>query len=272
MGSTIVAGFTDADRRIMHIAYVGDSRCYRLRDGRLEQLTQDHTLANDVLELSPQLDEAEALKLPRNVITRALGMSKRVRVSVRTVELVAGDRYLFCTDGLTRVVDDHDIRAIMRQPLSAPLIVVGLLEASVAGKTPDNVAVVVLLCDQKEDGTEASRQPVIRGRASEIPPADVAMLEPDIEIAMVDFAEAPPARDSGPEVVVVPAETHSAALIRAIQGVVVPMVPTPRPALDTMPHTDVTVCAKCYEIFELTLSWCPHCGEPLDRSKMPTPD
>lgn len=146
MGSTLVAAHFDLARATLVLGHVGDSRCYRLRDGRLERLTQDHTLINDVLEIQPDIDADRAAKLPRNVITNALGMDARVRVSVRTHEVAPGDRFLLCSDGLTDQVDDGQIQQGLQlgaNPEEAVHLLIGL---ALEGGARDNIGVVVLEC------------------------------------------------------------------------------------------------------------------------------
>src|SRR6185295_2804941 len=101
MGTTIVAAVPAPRSGAIHVAHVGDSRCYRLRARHFEQLTEDHSLLNDVLESWPDVDDSALARLPRNVVTRALGMDEKLRVSIRSYEMVGGDRYLLCSDGLT---------------------------------------------------------------------------------------------------------------------------------------------------------------------------
>ncbi|HTQ43228.1 MAG TPA: protein phosphatase 2C domain-containing protein, partial [Polyangiaceae bacterium] len=106
MGTTLVAAAFSPDGDVIHVAHVGDSRCYRLRGGFLEPLTSDHSLVNDVLETHPDADDALLAKMPRHVVTRALGMEESVRVSMRTLRAMAGDLYLLCSDGLSDSLDD----------------------------------------------------------------------------------------------------------------------------------------------------------------------
>lgn len=124
MGSTVVAAALDhegasdgatRDRgvRTLHIGHVGDSRCYRLRGGELELLTHDHSLVNDALALKPDLTPEELARLPKNIITRALGMREEVKVDVRSVEVEAGDVYLLCSDGLSGLVDEPEMALIL---------------------------------------------------------------------------------------------------------------------------------------------------------------
>lgn len=146
MGTTLVAAYFDLPRSMLILGHVGDSRCYRLRDGRLEALTQDHTLINDVLEMRPDIDASTAAKLPRNVITNALGMDKTVRVSVRTHEVASGDRYVLCSDGLTDEVDDGQIQQALRIASTPDEAVRILIDLATDGAPRDNIAIVVLWC------------------------------------------------------------------------------------------------------------------------------
>ncbi|HJL15215.1 MAG TPA: protein phosphatase 2C domain-containing protein [Sandaracinaceae bacterium LLY-WYZ-13_1] len=144
MGTTLVAAYFDLAHATLVLGHVGDSRCYRLRDGRLELLTQDHTLINDVLEMKPDIDPDSAAKLPRNVITNALGMDQRVRVSVRTHEAAPGDRYLLCSDGLTDEVDEGQIQQAMNLASTPEEATRILIDLATDGDARDNIAVVVL--------------------------------------------------------------------------------------------------------------------------------
>lgn len=147
MGTTIVVTSFDRGRGLLHVAHVGDSRCYRLRDGRLELLTHDHTLVNDVLELAPDLDDAKSAKLPRHVITRALGMSETIRVSVRSHQLAPKDRYLICSDGLTDVVDDGQLADALALASTAEEQVRLMMDLARDAEADDNVAVIVASCE-----------------------------------------------------------------------------------------------------------------------------
>jgi protein phosphatase len=277
MGTTIVAAVPCAQARVLHLAHVGDSRCYRLRDGRLELLTQDHTLINDVLELSPEIDEAVAAELPRNVTTRALGMSKRVRVTVRSLEMAAGDRYLLCSDGLTRVLADDEIWEQLCGGGTSEEQVRRLVDRAIAGEPTDNLAVVLVACDTDDLDvravpvalTNALRPPELRARPRPKPTPKAAAADdagaqsPAIEIMMVDLMAPPaPERDSSPDLYVVPlaSDPLSDNVLEALKGVVVPMVPKPRPPLATLPHTDLVRCLSCGDLVEGSTEWCPHCG------------
>ena len=101
MGTTVVAACFSPRSGLMHVGHVGDSRCYRLRGGHLELLTQDHSLLTDVLEQRPDLDDTVLERLPKNIVTRALGIDPKLRISLRSYAVVAGRSLPLCSDGLS---------------------------------------------------------------------------------------------------------------------------------------------------------------------------
>src|SRR5262249_27527159 len=104
MGTTIVAALF-LDHRVI-IGHVGDSRVYRYRQGRLVQLTEDHSLINDYIKMR-RLSADEVGKFPhKNVIVRALGMKESVQVDLITEQLEVGDIYVLCSDGLSGMLND----------------------------------------------------------------------------------------------------------------------------------------------------------------------
>ncbi|MHB8106989.1 MAG: Stp1/IreP family PP2C-type Ser/Thr phosphatase [Candidatus Cryosericum sp.] len=108
MGTTLVALVPHAERA--YICNVGDSRCYRLRGGVLTQVTEDHTMAADLVRQG-LLDPAFVRNVrERNILTRAVGTAARVEVDVTSDELRAGDRYLLCSDGLWGTISESDLR------------------------------------------------------------------------------------------------------------------------------------------------------------------
>jgi serine/threonine protein phosphatase PrpC len=113
MGTTVVGALFSAKRNRMYIGHVGDSRCYRVRSGELRLMTRDHSLINDYLMAMPDLTEEQKSELPKNVITRALGMQDQVMVDLQTDEPQPGDLYLLCSDGLSGMMGDEEIREIL---------------------------------------------------------------------------------------------------------------------------------------------------------------
>lgn len=109
MGSTMVAALvSEADGQI-HICHVGDSRCYRVRDEAIQQLTRDHSLINDAIAMRPDLTPEILAELPKNVITRAVGTQETLEVDIRSEVLRPGDLYLMCSDGLSGLVNEEQI-------------------------------------------------------------------------------------------------------------------------------------------------------------------
>jgi protein phosphatase len=113
MGTTVVMGYFGCDWLLY--AHVGDSRLYRLRDRRLQQLTTDHSFIQEVVDQGffPSLDEARAYGINENVLTRAVGSAPYVVATTAVTDLAVGDIYLFCTDGLSGMVAHEDLRAVL---------------------------------------------------------------------------------------------------------------------------------------------------------------
>ena len=113
MGTTIVTMFAVEDG--VYVAHVGDSRVYRVRDGKLEQMTEDHSLLNDYLK-AKRLTPEEVESFPhKNVIVRALGMKDTVEVDLARVALLEGDVVLLCCDGLSGMLTDPEVAELIRQ-------------------------------------------------------------------------------------------------------------------------------------------------------------
>ncbi len=116
MGTTTTAAILDPVAEEVAIGHVGDSRAYRLRRGKLERLTRDHSLVEE-MRRKGQLTEAQAEDHPqRSIITRALGPEPEVEVDLQTVPAQAGDVFLICSDGLTSMLDDEHIGGCWRAP------------------------------------------------------------------------------------------------------------------------------------------------------------
>jgi len=111
MGTTLVGLLVE--ERHAFVVNVGDSRCYRLRNNRIEQITLDHSLVEEQVRLG-RMTCSEALRSPlRNVITRALGTQSRVTPDIFELEAEPGDLYLLCSDGLTRELTDPLIESLL---------------------------------------------------------------------------------------------------------------------------------------------------------------
>ncbi len=158
MGSTMVVVLFVPATGQLHVAHVGDSRLYRLRGGHLEQLTRDHSLLNDVLEERPDVPDDVLAQLPRNVVTRALGMGAKVRPTIATFDALIGDRYLLCTDGLGGYVPSSTIASCLGDPRPAGAVCQLLLNAADDAGGRDNVGIVVIECLQALSASERARR------------------------------------------------------------------------------------------------------------------
>ena len=135
------------------LGHVGDSRAYLLRDGGLEQLTRDHSLVAE-LERSGQITAEAAENHPqRSIITRALGPESSVEVDTYTVTGRDGDIFLICSDGLTGMVGDEELGAILRAPTTLEETAEALVRAANQSGGRDNITVVLFRLG--DDGVEA---------------------------------------------------------------------------------------------------------------------
>jgi serine/threonine protein phosphatase PrpC len=147
MGTTIVIGQI-ADERF-YVAHVGDSRCYRIRQGQVKQITRDHSLLEDYKEARPGMSDEEQRKFPhKNVITRALGMRDTVQVDITSEEICDGDIFLLCSDGLSGMVPDAALAEIVKTGADLDATVNNLVSAANAAGGTDNITVLVLECRQ----------------------------------------------------------------------------------------------------------------------------
>jgi len=217
MGTTVVVAAVEQARGNLHVAHVGDSRCYRLRRGQFELLTKDHSLINDVLEMRPDIGPSHAARLPRSVITSALGMGETVRVSVGTHKVLPGDRYLLCSDGLTDTLEDDLIcDAMMITPAPEEQIRI-LLELATDVGAMDNVAAIVVHANRAPGASEPPRRvPNLtrpkRKATQEAYPADHSFPE----IVILDEIEDD---DGFPQIHVVPTDAADLVSFDAIHGV-----------------------------------------------------
>ncbi|HEY5961203.1 MAG TPA: protein phosphatase 2C domain-containing protein, partial [Polyangiaceae bacterium] len=178
MGTTVVAVSFTPRSGLIHVAHVGDSRCYRMRAGHLELLTQDHSLLTDVVENRPDLDDTMLDKLPRNIITRALGVDPELRVSIRSFAVVEGDRYLLCSDGLYAPLSASSMACILRDVRDTALATQQLIDEANAAGGPDNIAAVIVDCAV---GPEVA----LPSGFSAPPPMPAEQYEPDPELLIL---------------------------------------------------------------------------------------
>ncbi|WP_124951653.1 Stp1/IreP family PP2C-type Ser/Thr phosphatase [Sulfuriferula thiophila] len=142
MGTTVVLMlFNDGWATIAH---VGDSRLYRLRNGVFELLTHDHSLLQEQVEMGMISTDEAKFSHNRNLVTRALGIENEVKVDVIETDVVPGDIYLLCSDGLNDMVDDADIElAVSELQTNLPLVVTQLIQMANDNGGHDNVSVIL---------------------------------------------------------------------------------------------------------------------------------
>lgn len=149
MGTTLVVLLLNDG--VIHYAHVGDSRLYRLRDGKLEQVTKDHSLINELIEKGFYTEEEAENADNKNVITRAMGVKADVEPDVSSTPAVDGDIYMMCSDGLTDLVDDNTIASLLNEHRDTPHTACKtLVEHANNNGGKDNVSVIVATLSQDQ--------------------------------------------------------------------------------------------------------------------------
>ncbi len=139
MGTTLTAAIVDAVGEEVAIGHVGDSRAYRLRAGKLEQLTRDHSLVEE-MRRKGQITDAQAEDHPqRSIITRALGPEPEVEPDLQTVSAAAGDVFLICSDGLTTMLGEEQIAKLLAGATSMSAAVRALVDEANRAGGRDNI-------------------------------------------------------------------------------------------------------------------------------------
>ena len=164
MGCTCTAAILEKERLV--IAQVGDSRAYLLHQGKLQQLTRDHSLVADLIEAG-QITEAEARVHPqRSVITRALGSDPRTQPDLFEINVEAGDRLLLCSDGLSTMLEDPEIEKILKNASDPQRCAAQLVNEANGLGGYDNVTVIVV--DVTGLAEQRQRKMTRRARATAI--------------------------------------------------------------------------------------------------------
>ena len=165
MGTTLTALVADGDHLVL--AHIGDSRAYRLRNGELTQLTTDHTLVQQLVEQGRLAPEDVHTHPQRSLITRAVDGREGVEPDMEVLEVEAGDRYLLCTDGLSGVVSDETLGAVLGDG-DLEAVAERLVDLTLRAGAPDNVTCVV--ADVVEEaavaGAPASRAGAANGETT----------------------------------------------------------------------------------------------------------
>jgi serine/threonine protein phosphatase PrpC len=142
MGTTLTLARLDPAGHL-ELAHVGDSRAYLYRDGTLTQITDDHSYVGEMLA-SGRLTPEEAEVHPyRSVITRAIGLDPAVDIDTWIIDLHPGDRLLICSDGLTNMIDDEGVAAVLGEGMGAEETAASFVDAANAAGGIDNITVVV---------------------------------------------------------------------------------------------------------------------------------
>ncbi len=146
-GSTVAVLLIQGDSAVA--VWAGDSRIYRLRNGMAQQITKDHSHVQELLDRNLiRPEEAEPHPMA-NVITRAVGIEEPLDLDALHLDVVDGDRYLLCSDGLTRLLSLEEIEALMQhQELEES--VQTLIHTALVRGAPDNVTVVSVQCDEDQ--------------------------------------------------------------------------------------------------------------------------
>jgi protein phosphatase len=222
MGTTMTVALLQPDGDVA-IGHVGDSRAYLLRNNRLEQLTDDHSLVAELVRRGELTPQEAAVHPQRSVITRALGTEADVDVDAFTVEARDGDLFLLCSDGLTTMVDADTIARILvlnRGRLSDATH--ALIKAANDRGGDDNITAIVFAVADGDVELAASEEPTVEHAVPfddedtlhpednvrlplDVPPAEVTMVIPADEIARALEAQPQP---TAPE----PSEANTAAL------------------------------------------------------------
>jgi serine/threonine protein phosphatase PrpC len=174
MGTTLtaVAPVEEDGEDLLAVVNVGDSRTYRLHDGELEQLTEDHSLVEEMVREGRLSAEEAQLHPQRNIITRALGVDPDVEVDQFSVVPYVGDRFLLCSDGLFNEVDDSRIAATLRRLAEPQEAASELVRLANEGGGRDNITVVVV--DVVDDDHRAEKASAALGHEKTAAHTDLA--------------------------------------------------------------------------------------------------
>lgn len=141
MGTTLVVAVF-RDNRLL-VGHVGDSRCYRLRGGRLQQITRDHSLLQEQIDAGLITPEQAAFSANKNLVTRAVGVEDTVLLETHQHDVMAGDLYLLCSDGLSDMLDDASIGQLLQGGDSLDETGQALIDAANDAGGKDNISVIL---------------------------------------------------------------------------------------------------------------------------------
>jgi len=141
MGTTLVVGVFRDGRLLM--GHVGDSRGYRLRGGRLAQITHDHSLLQEQIDSGLITAEQAAFSANKNLVTRAVGVEDTVLLETHLHDVLPGDTYLLCSDGLSDMLDDESIAQLLQSSDALTEVAAALVDAANDAGGKDNISVVL---------------------------------------------------------------------------------------------------------------------------------
>ena len=141
MGTTLVVGVFRETRLLL--GHVGDSRGYRLRAGRLTQITHDHSLLQEQIDAGLITAEQAAFSANKNLVTRAVGVEDTVLLETHQHDVLPGDIYVLCSDGLTDMLDDETIAQVLQRCELLPEAATALIDAANDAGGKDNISVVL---------------------------------------------------------------------------------------------------------------------------------
>jgi serine/threonine protein phosphatase PrpC len=141
MGTTLVVAVFRDGRLLM--GHVGDSRGYRLRAGKLAQITHDHSLLQEQIDSGLITPEQAAMSSNKNLVTRAVGVEDTVLLETHLHDVLPGDLYLLCSDGLSDMLDDETITRLMASSDALPDVADALIQAANDAGGRDNISVVL---------------------------------------------------------------------------------------------------------------------------------
>lgn len=173
MGTTVTAALLAGET--IALGHVGDSRAYRIRDGELEQLTNDHSLVADLVRSGRLSPEEAELHPQRSVITRALGTDPAVEIDSLSVEARAGDVFLLCSDGLTTMVGDEAVGRTVSGASDVAAAARSLVQAANEAGGEDNITAVLFAVEEGEADDEDTLSGLRLPPEAAVPPPAVAV-------------------------------------------------------------------------------------------------
>ena len=149
MGTTLVVGVFRDDRLIL--GHIGDSRCYRWREGLLRQITRDHSWLQEQIDLGLLTPAQAAVSGQRNLVTRALGVDVSVHIEINEFPVEPGDLFILCSDGLTDMLSDEDLAELARMPIALQDKAARMVAMANAMGGRDNISVVLAQTQLAQD-------------------------------------------------------------------------------------------------------------------------